>query len=76
MLALRSPELDVNAITTVSGNVHVNHVVPNVFKVMDILELKDRPLVTRGADCPIKKDPMGVNQHCCRNQAAIKLSVR
>lgn len=58
ILALRSPELDVKAITTVSGNVHVDHVVPNVFKVMDVLELKNRPLVARGADRPIKKDPI------------------
>lgn len=58
ILALRSPELDVKAITTVSGNVHVEQVVPNVFKVFDALELQSRPLVARGADRPIKKEPI------------------
>ena len=58
ILALRSPELDVKAITTVSGNVHVEQVVPNVFKVFDALELQYRPLVARGADRPIKKEPI------------------
>ncbi|MFH1930168.1 MAG: nucleoside hydrolase [Pseudomonadota bacterium] len=58
ILALRSPELDVKAITTVSGNVHVDKVIPNVFKVLNQPGLKDRPLVARGADRPLKKDPI------------------
>ena len=56
ILALRSPELDVKAATTVSGNVHVDQVVPNVFRVFDALELQYLPLVARGADRPIKKE--------------------
>ena len=58
ILVLRSPDLDVKAITTVSGNVHVEQVVPNVFKVFDALELQYHPLVARGADRPIKKEPI------------------
>ena len=46
-----------NSLTTVSGNVHVEQVVPNVFKVFDALELQSRPLVARGGR-PIKKEPI------------------
>lgn len=56
ILALKSPELAVEAITTVSGNVHVDKVIPNVFKVLKALELDDHPCVARGADRPIKRE--------------------
>ncbi|MHB0913348.1 MAG: nucleoside hydrolase [Armatimonadota bacterium] len=36
VFALNSPELDVSAITTVSGNVHVDLVTENVFRVLGI----------------------------------------
>lgn len=54
ILALKSPELEVKAITTVSGNVHVDKVIPNVFKVFDALKLNEHPLVARGAEQPLK----------------------
>jgi inosine-uridine nucleoside N-ribohydrolase/uncharacterized protein YjbK len=54
VLALKSPELDVLAITTVSGNVHVNNVNTNVFKVLKELNIDDPPLVAKGADKPLK----------------------
>jgi inosine-uridine nucleoside N-ribohydrolase len=56
VLALRSPELDVKAITTVSGNVHVDKVIPNVFKVLRALKIDTPPLVAKGADSPLKKE--------------------
>jgi purine nucleosidase len=37
MLALRHPDVTVEAITTVSGNVHLNKVVPNVLTVLDVM---------------------------------------
>lgn len=57
VLALRSPEIEVEAVTTVSGNVHLDKVVPNVFKVLDILELESPPPVARGAAKPLYKEP-------------------
>ena len=54
ILALKSPELQVLAITTVSGNVHVNKVNENVFKVLSQLNLENTPLVAKGADKPLK----------------------
>lgn len=55
ILALRSPELDVRAITTVSGNVHVDLCAENVLRVLDVLELHDPPPVARGSADPLVK---------------------
>jgi len=60
ILALRSPELEVLAITTVSGNVHVNHCTKNVLRVLSLLGSENPPIVARGEDKPIKKEPFGV----------------
>lgn len=58
ILALKSPELDVKAITTVAGNVHLDKVIPNVFKVLNALNLQSPPPVAKGEDRPIKKEPI------------------
>lgn len=50
ILALHSPELKVEAITAVSGNVPVNQVCKNIFRVFDLLRRDDVPPVARGAD--------------------------
>lgn len=55
ILALRSPELRVEAITTVSGNVRVDLCTENVLRVLDILELKNPPPVARGEADPLVK---------------------
>lgn len=55
ILALVSPELEVVGVTTVSGQVHVDKVTKNVFKVFDALDLEAVPPVARGADLPLKK---------------------
>jgi len=60
ILALRSRELNVIAITTVSGNVHVNHCTKNVLRVLSLLESKNLPIIGRGEDRPLKKEPFGV----------------
>ncbi len=57
ILALRSPELEVMAITTVSGNVHVNHCTKNVLRVLSLLDLENPPIVARGEERPLKKEP-------------------
>jgi len=61
ILALKSPELHVEAITTVSGNVHIDKVIPNVFKVINALGFSGRPVVARGADRPLKKEPLAAD---------------
>ncbi|MHB1000383.1 MAG: nucleoside hydrolase [Armatimonadota bacterium] len=55
IFALRSPELHVEAITTVSGNVHVDLCTDNVLRVLDILGIVDPPLVSKGESSPISK---------------------
>lgn len=51
MLALHQPDVTVEAITAVSGNTHIDKVVPNVLTVLDVME-QDVP-VYRGADRPL-----------------------
>lgn len=55
IFALRSPELHVEAITTVSGNVHVDLCTENVLRVLDILDLSHPPPVARGESDPLVK---------------------
>ena len=60
ILALKSPELEVKAITTVAGNVPVEKVIPNVFRVLEALGLSPdkNPLVAKGAERPLARDPI------------------
>lgn len=51
MLALAHPGVGVEAITTVTGNVHVDKVIHNVFTVLDLMGA--RVPVYRGADRPL-----------------------
>ncbi len=55
ILALRAPELDVKAVTTVSGQVHADKVTANVFKTLRALGVDPFPLVGCGADRPLKR---------------------
>ena len=57
LLALQSPELDIAAITTVSGNVSVDTATRNVFTIFSLLPSITRPPVARGASRPRQKDP-------------------
>ncbi len=57
MLALRSPELDVLGICTVSGNVPVAVGTCNALKVLGLLKRLNVP-VYQGADKPLKRDPV------------------
>lgn len=50
ILAAKSKELKVMAVTTVSGNVHVDKVTPNVLKVFKALQIKTSPIIAVGAD--------------------------
>lgn len=57
IFAMRSPELRVDAITTVSGNVHVDLCTENVLRILDVLEPEHMPLVARGEADPLVRPP-------------------
>jgi inosine-uridine nucleoside N-ribohydrolase len=52
-LALRSPELEVLALTAVSGNVHVDLCAPNALRVIDVVAPARRPPVYKGEANPL-----------------------
>jgi inosine-uridine nucleoside N-ribohydrolase len=52
LLALGSPEVSVEAITTVAGNVEVDLGTANVFRILDVARPGRRPRVARGAAAP------------------------
>ncbi|MBI5957672.1 MAG: nucleoside hydrolase, partial [Chloroflexi bacterium] len=52
MMALRHPGVQIEAITTVTGNVHLDWVIRNVFTVLDLMHAPHIP-VYRGADQPL-----------------------
>jgi inosine-uridine nucleoside N-ribohydrolase len=56
-LALRSPELKVEAITTVNGNVPLEQATKNAALVLDLMNPEPRPILARGAARPLKKRP-------------------
>ena len=53
LLALGSPEISVEAITTVAGNVGVDLGTANAFRVLDVARPHRRPRVARGAAGPL-----------------------
>jgi purine nucleosidase/pyrimidine-specific ribonucleoside hydrolase len=57
ILALRSPELEVEAITTVNGNTCLDQATENALRVLEILKSPDPPPVVKGADRPIRREP-------------------
>jgi inosine-uridine nucleoside N-ribohydrolase len=58
LLALRSPELQIAAITTVHGNVPVDQATKNVVLVLDRFASGTRPSVARGAARPLRREPV------------------
>jgi purine nucleosidase len=54
ILAFHSPELDVKAVTGVNGNVPLEQVFENIQKVLSLIQPKNKPLIARGADQPLK----------------------
>ncbi|MBP1780062.1 MAG: nucleoside hydrolase [candidate division NC10 bacterium] len=54
MLALRSPELEIKGILTVSGNVHVSQTTANTLTVLDLLGAPPIPVVA-GAAAPLAR---------------------
>ncbi len=54
ILAFHSPELEVKAVTGVNGNVPLDQVFENIQKVLSLIQPKNRPLIARGANHPLK----------------------
>ncbi len=55
ILALRSHEVSVEAITTVAGNVEVEKCTRNVTLVLDLLQVASRPRLAEGSRSPLKR---------------------
>ena len=57
ILALHSPELEVDAITAVRGNVPLDLVFENIKKVLCLVQPTGRPHISKGASRPLRGDP-------------------
>lgn len=55
LLAMKSPELKVEAFTTVSGNVHLEIATQNLLKILALLNLSEYPIIAKGAAQPLVK---------------------
>lgn len=62
VLAFASPELKIEAITTVAGNVPVGQAARNACRILDLLGPDPRPPVASGADTPLQA-PLRTAQH-------------
>ena len=54
-LAMRSPELQIEAITTVCGNVPVAQATQNLLTILDVLDLDEFPTIAQGEAKPLVK---------------------
>jgi len=61
ILAFHSPELEVQAVTGVNGNVPLDRVFINMKKMLTLLHPPHKPWIARGADRPLTGD--GVHAH-------------
>ena len=55
LLAMLSPELHIEAITTVCGNVPVTQGTENLLKILGVLDLEEFPLIAQGETQPLVK---------------------
>jgi purine nucleosidase len=58
ILAFHSPELNIEAVTGVNGNVPLDLVFENIQKVLSLIQPKNKPLIAKGADRPLKGEPV------------------
>ena len=56
--AFKSPDIKVEAITTVSGNVKLETVTRNLLKILNILALTEFPIISMGAAQPLVRQPV------------------
>jgi purine nucleosidase/pyrimidine-specific ribonucleoside hydrolase len=62
LVAFASPEVSVEAISTVAGNVGVEVATDNVFRILDVLQPAHPPRVARGAAAPLVR-PLVIAAH-------------
>ena len=55
LLAMKSPGLCVEAITTVSGNIHVNQATENLLRILGLLKISEFPIIAKGEAKPLVK---------------------
>jgi purine nucleosidase/pyrimidine-specific ribonucleoside hydrolase len=55
IFALRSPEISVKAITTVAGNVQVSKCTHNVYRILQLLQVAEAPVIAQGASAPLRR---------------------
>ncbi len=58
ILAFRSPELEVLAVTGVNGNVPLERVFENIQKILSLIQPENKPLIAKGAERPLKGKPV------------------
>jgi purine nucleosidase len=58
IFAFHSPELEVKGVTGVNGNVPLEQVFANIQKVLSLIQPKNKPLIARGAEQPLKGKPV------------------
>ena len=58
ILAFHSPELNIEAVTGVNGNVPLDVVFENIQKVLSLIQPKNKPLIAKGAERPLKGEPV------------------
>lgn len=56
MFAVKHPDVDVRAISCVSGNTGLDNVVANTLKILDVVDAPDIP-VAAGATRPLIEEP-------------------
>lgn len=54
ILAFRSPQLEVKAVTGVNGNVPLDRVFKNIQKILSLIRPQHKPLIAKGADQPLE----------------------
>ncbi len=58
ILAFHSPEIEVESVTGVNGNVPLDRVFENIQKVLSLIRPGHQPLIARGAEGPLEGDPV------------------
>ena len=58
ILAFHSPEVEVLAVSGVSGNVPLDMVWENLHRVLSLIRPSAKPLITRGAGRPLRGEPV------------------
>ncbi len=58
ILAFHSPELEVEAVTGVNGNVPLDRVFENIQKVLSLIQPSQSPTIARGAEKPLRGEPV------------------